>query len=54
MAFTVDNLEKEAAAMIYRNLPIVLSGKPENGPAFACFDTRENSGNIVIRLIQRD
>jgi hypothetical protein len=53
MTFTVANLEKEAAIMKYRDIPVVLSGKPKNGPAFACFDTREYSGNIVIKLIQR-
>ena len=54
IAFTVADLEKEAEALIYRGMPVVLSGKPKNGPAFACFDTRENSGNILVRLIQRD
>jgi hypothetical protein len=54
MAFIVEDLEKETKIMIYRDLPVVLSGKPENGPAFACFDARKNSGNILIRLIQRD
>ena len=53
IAFTVADLEKEAATMIYRGIPAVLSGKPKDGPAFACFDTRKNSGNIIIRLIQR-
>jgi catechol 2,3-dioxygenase-like lactoylglutathione lyase family enzyme len=54
IAFTVEDLEKEAATLIYRGIPAVLSGKPKNGPAFACFDTRKNSGNIIIRLIQRE
>ncbi len=54
IAFTVEDLEKEAATMIYRGTPAVLSGKPKNRPAFACFDTRKNSGNIIIRLIQRE
>jgi catechol 2,3-dioxygenase-like lactoylglutathione lyase family enzyme len=54
IAFTVPDLEKEAATMIYRGMPVILSGKPENGPAFACFDSRKNSGNIVVRLIQKD
>jgi len=54
IAFTVADLEKEAATMIYRGMPVVLSGKPKNGPAFACFDTRKNSGNVMIRLIQRE
>jgi len=54
IAFTVADLEKEAATMIYRGMPVILAGKPKNGPAFACFDTRKNSGNIIIRLIQRE
>ncbi len=54
IAFTVSDLEKEAATMIYRGMPAVLSGKPKNGAAFACFDTRKNSGNVMIRLIQRE
>jgi hypothetical protein len=54
IAFTVEDLEKEAATLIYRGIPAVLSGKPKNGPAFAYFDTRKNSGNIMIRLIQRE
>jgi len=54
MTFTVADLEKEAATMKYRGIPVVLSGKSEKSPAFACFDTRENGGNIVIKLIQRN
>lgn len=54
MTFTVTDLEKEAATMIYRGMLVVLSGKTENDPAFACFDARENNGNILIKLIQRD
>jgi catechol 2,3-dioxygenase-like lactoylglutathione lyase family enzyme len=54
MAFIVNDLEKEAATMIYRGLPVLFSGKSQSGTAFACFDAREGSGNIVIRLIQRD
>lgn len=54
IAFTVADLEKEAAAMIYRGMPVILGGKPKNGPAFAYFDTRKNSGNIMIKLIQRE
>ncbi|MHA2287351.1 MAG: VOC family protein [Promethearchaeota archaeon] len=54
IAFTVSDLEKEAKTMIYRGMPALISGKPKNGPAFACFDTRKNSGNVIIRLIQRE
>ncbi|KKM60882.1 hypothetical protein LCGC14_1537320 [marine sediment metagenome] len=54
IAFKVADLEKEAATMIYRGMPVVFNGKPKNGPAFACFDARENNGNILVKLIQRD
>ena len=54
IAFTVDDLEKESATMVYRGIPVVLSGKSKEGPAFACFDTRKNGGNVMIRLIQRE
>jgi len=54
LAFTVANLEEETAALIKRGVNVILSGKPETGPAFAYFDTRKNSGNIMIRLIQRE
>ena len=54
IAFTVADLEKEAATMVYRGIPVVLSGKPKKGPAFAYFDTRKSSGNIMIKLIQRE
>ena len=49
----INNLEKGAATMIYRGMPVVLSGKPKNGPAFTCFDAREYNGNIIVKLIQR-
>jgi catechol 2,3-dioxygenase-like lactoylglutathione lyase family enzyme len=54
LAFTVANLEEETAALKKRGVNVFLSGKPETGPAFAYFDTREHSGNIMIRLIQRE
>jgi catechol 2,3-dioxygenase-like lactoylglutathione lyase family enzyme len=54
IAFTVNNLEEETAALVSKGIPLVLAGKPKVGPAFAYFDTRENSGNIMVRLIQSD
>ena len=53
MTFTVGNLEDETAKLAERGVPVVLSGKPENGPPFVYFDTRESSGNVMVRLIQR-
>ena len=54
IAFTVADLEKEAVTMVYRGIPVVLSGKPKNSPAFAYFDARKKSGNVMIKLIQRE
>lgn len=53
-AFTVSDLEKETAKLVEKGVPVILSGKPEIGGAFACFDTRENGGDIVIKLIQAE
>lgn len=53
-AFTVRDLEKETAKLVEKGVPVILSGKPETGGAFACFDTRENGGDIVIKLIQAE
>ena len=54
MSFTVGNLEEAAAKLINNGVPVTLSGKQETGPPFVYFDTRESSGNIMVRLIQRD
>lgn len=53
IAFTVNNLEEQTKILIDKDIPVVFSGKPKTSPAFAYFDTRENSGNILIKLIQR-
>jgi hypothetical protein len=49
--FTVDDLEKETAKLVYRGVRVVLSGKPENGSSFAYFDTRK-VGNLMVKLVQ--
>lgn len=49
--FTVNNLEKEKARLMYRGIAVVLSGKLENGDVFAYFDTRR-VGNLMIKLVQ--
>jgi len=49
--FTVDDLEKETARLAYKGVRVVLSGKHENGSAFACFDTRK-AGNMMVKLVQ--
>ncbi|MHA2088342.1 MAG: VOC family protein, partial [Promethearchaeota archaeon] len=50
IAFTVNNLEEETAILVDRSIPLIFGGKPNTGPAFANFDTRENGGNIIVRL----
>ena len=48
--FTVDDLEKETARLVYRGVHVILSGKQE-GTAFAYFDTRK-VGNLMVKLVQ--
>jgi len=52
MVFTVDDLEGEKANLIAKGVPVIQSGKPETGGEFACFDTRQDGGDIIIKLIQ--
>ena len=49
--FTVDDLEKETARLIYKGVRLVLSGKTKNGSAFAFFDAR-TVGNLMVKLVQ--
>lgn len=53
IAFTVDDLDKETAALVEKGAPVILSEKPQSGGAFAYFDTRE-VGNIMVKLIQAE
>jgi len=52
IAFKVDDLESEIAKLSRAGVKVAFAGQPEEGPAFAYFDTRENSGNVMVRLIQ--
>jgi len=53
-AFTVTDLEKETAKLVEKGVPVIFSGKPEAGKAFACFDTREHGADIAIKLMQAE
>jgi len=53
ITFTVDDLEKEKAGLLQKGVPLIFSGKPRSGSAFACFDTREDGGDVMIKLLQR-
>ncbi len=50
--FTVDDLEKETARLVEKGVSVIFSGKPQNGGAFALFDTREDGGDVMIKLVQ--
>ena len=49
--FTVDDLDKETAKLAEKGVPVIRSGNPRNGGAFAYFDTRK-VGNMMMKLIQ--
>jgi catechol 2,3-dioxygenase-like lactoylglutathione lyase family enzyme len=52
IGFLVNDLDMEAAKLVGKGLPVVLSGKPSEGHAFAFFDTRPEGGNIMLKLMQ--
>ena len=52
ITFTVDDLEKETKIMVEKGVSVIFSGKPENGSPFACFDTRQDGGDVIIKLVQ--
>ena len=51
---TVDDLEKETARLVDKGVPVVFSGRPQTGGAFAYFDTREDGGDIMMKLVQAE
>ena len=54
LTFTVEDLDKETAKLVEQGVPVILSGKPQTGSAFAYFDTRKDGGDIMIKLIQAE
>jgi len=52
LVFDVDNLEKETARLTDKGVPVIFSGNLAQGGSFACFDTREHGGDILITLVQ--
>ena len=53
LVFTVDDLERETAKLVEKGVPVIFSEKPRNGGAFVYFDTREDGGDAMIKLVQR-
>jgi len=53
LTFKVDDLDRETAKLVAKGVPVIFSGRPRKGNAFAYFDTRKNGGDAMIKLIQR-
>jgi catechol 2,3-dioxygenase-like lactoylglutathione lyase family enzyme len=53
LTFDVDDLEKETAKLSAKGVPVIFSGKPQTGHAFAYLDTRKDGGDVMIKLVQR-
>jgi len=53
LTFTVDDLDREKAKLVEKGVPVIFSGEPRTGSAFAYFDTRKDGGDIMIKLVQR-
>ena len=53
LVFTVDDLDKETAKLAEKGVPVIRSGNPKTGNAFAYFDTRK-AGDMMIKLIQAE
>ena len=54
--FTVDDLDKETAKLTEKGVPVIRSGNPKTGGAFAYFDIHKDRkvGDILIKLIQAE
>jgi catechol 2,3-dioxygenase-like lactoylglutathione lyase family enzyme len=53
LTFDVADLEQETARLAAKGVPVVFSGKPQKGAAFAYLDTRKDGGDVMIKLLQR-
>ena len=52
LTFTVNDLDMETARLVEKGVPVIFSGKPQNGSAFSVFDTRQDGGDVMIKLMQ--
>jgi len=53
LTFVVEDLERETAKLAGKGVPVIFSGQPRTGSAFAFFDTRKEGGDAMIKLVQR-
>lgn len=53
LTFSVADLEKETARLVKKGVNVIFSGTPAKGKPFAFFDTREEGGDVLIKLVQR-
>jgi len=54
LTFTVDDLDAETAKLVEKGVPVIFSGKPQSGSAFAYFDTHKDGGDVTIKLCGAD
>ena len=52
ITFSVNDLDKETKKLVDKGVSVMFSGKPKNGSPFACFDTRQDGGDVIIKLVQ--
>jgi methylmalonyl-CoA/ethylmalonyl-CoA epimerase len=52
LTFTVDDLDSETARLVRKGVPVIFTGKPRTGGAFAYLDTRKDGGDVMIKLVQ--
>ena len=52
ISFAVKDLKQETARLVDKGVPMIFSGKPKDGGAFAVFDTRTKGGDVLIKLIE--
>lgn len=50
--FSVKDLKQETARLTEKGVPMIFCGQPQDGGAFAVFDTRTKGGDILIKLIE--
>lgn len=53
LTFSVVDLQKETARLVKKGLNVIFSGTPAKGKPFAFFDTREEGGDVLIKLMQQ-
>ena len=54
LTFGVADLDKETARLVDKGVKVIFSGTPQTGGRFAYFDTRDDGGDTLIKLVQEE